>query len=481
LSTNDGPDTAYSNPLTDRYASREMSAIFSAATKFGTWRRLWLALAESQRELGIEIPEAALAAMRAQLDTIDMARAAELEKRLRHDVMAHVHHFGEVAPEAKAVIHLGATSAYVTDNTELLQHRDALQLVRRRLLSCIAALATFARTHRDLPTLGFTHFQPAQPTTVGKRATLWMQDLLLDVEEIDYRLATIRFRGVRGTTGTEASFLELFDGDGGKVDELNRRVAARMGFSRLYAVTGQTYPRKTDYAYLSSLAGVAASASKFAHDMRLLQHLKEVEEPFEDEQIGSSAMAYKRNPMRTERITALARHVIALTINPAFTAATQWLERTLDDSANRRIAIPEAYLGVDAILLLTHNVSAGLVVRPGVIRRRLAEELPFMATETILMHAVRRGGDRQDLHERIRRHSVAAAERVKDHGESNDLVDRIATDAAFGMSREEIDGMLDPARFTGRSAEQVDLFLRNEVEPLLRGAEPEDAVPELRA
>jgi adenylosuccinate lyase len=481
LSTNDGPDTAYSNPLTDRYASREMSAIFSAATKFGTWRRLWLALAESQRELGIEIPEAALAAMRAQLDTIDMARAAELEKRLRHDVMAHVHHFGEVAPEAKAVIHLGATSAYVTDNTELLQHRDALQLVRRRLLSCIAALATFARTHRDLPTLGFTHFQPAQPTTVGKRATLWMQDLLLDVEEIDYRLATIRFRGVRGTTGTEASFLELFDGDGGKVDELNRRVAARMGFSRLYAVTGQTYPRKTDYAYLSSLAGVAASASKFAHDMRLLQHLKEVEEPFEDEQIGSSAMAYKRNPMRTERITALARHVIALTINPAFTAATQWLERTLDDSANRRIAIPEAYLGVDAILLLTHNVSAGLVVRPGVIRRRLAEELPFMATETILMQAVRRGGDRQDLHERIRRHSVAAAERVKDHGESNDLVDRIATDAAFGMSREEIDGMLDPARFTGRSAEQVDLFLRNEVEPLLRGAALDDAVPELRA
>jgi adenylosuccinate lyase len=308
-----------------------------------------------------------------------------------------------------------------------------------------------------------------------------MQDLLLDVEEIDYRLATIRFRGVRGTTGTEASFLELFDGDGGKVDELNRRVAARMGFSRLYAVTGQTYPRKTDYAYLSSLAGVAASASKFAHDMRLLQHLKEVEEPFEDEQIGSSAMAYKRNPMRTERITALARHVIALTINPAFTAATQWLERTLDDSANRRIAIPEAYLGVDAILLLTHNVSAGLVVRPGVIRRRLAEELPFMATETILMQAVRRGGDRQDLHERIRRHSVAAAERVKDHGESNDLVDRIATDAAFGMSREEIDGMLDPARFTGRSAEQVDLFLRNEVEPLLRGAALDDAVPELRA
>jgi adenylosuccinate lyase len=477
----DGPDTAYRNPLVERYASREMSAIFSAATKFGTWRRLWLALAESQQELGLEIPDAALAAMRTQLDNIDMRRAAELEKRLRHDVMAHVHHFGEVAPDAKAVIHLGATSAYVTDNTELLQHRDALQLVRRRLLSCMDALASFARTHRDLPTLGFTHFQPAQPTTVGKRATLWIQDLLLDLEEIDHRLATIRFRGVRGTTGTEASFLELFDGDGAKVDELNRRIAARMGFDRLYAVTGQTYPRKVDYACLASLAGVAASTSKFAHDVRLLQHLKEVEEPFEDEQIGSSAMAYKRNPMRTERITALARHVIALSINPAFTAATQWLERTLDDSANRRIAIPEAYLGVDAILLLTHNVSAGLVVRPAVIRRHLSDELPFMATETILMHAVRRGGDRQSLHERIRRHSIAAAERVKEYGEANDLVDRIAGDSAFGMSRDDIERMLDPARFTGRAAEQVDLFLRNDVAPALRDAAPDDAVPELRA
>jgi adenylosuccinate lyase len=477
----DGPDTAYRNPLVDRYASREMSAIFSAATKFGTWRRLWLALAESQQELGLEIPDAALAAMRAQLDTIDMTRAAALEKRLRHDVMAHVHHFGEVAPDAKAVIHLGATSAYVTDNTELLQHRDALQLVRRRLLSCMDALASFARTHRDLPTLGFTHFQPAQPTTVGKRATLWIQDLLLDLEEIDHRLDTLRFRGVRGTTGTEASFLELFDGDGAKVDELNRRIATRMGFDRLYAVTGQTYPRKVDYACLASLAGVAASTSKFAHDVRLLQHLKEVEEPFEDEQIGSSAMAYKRNPMRTERITALARHVIALSINPAFTAATQWLERTLDDSANRRIAIPEAYLGVDAILLLTHNVSAGLVVRPAVIRRHLADELPFMATETILMHAVRRGGDRQSLHERIRRHSIAAAERVKEHGEANDLVERIAGDSAFGMSRDDIERMLDPARFTGRAAEQVDLFLRHDVEPALRDAGLADAVPELRA
>ena len=477
----EGPDTAYRNPLVERYASREMSAIFSPAYKFRTWRRLWLALAEAEQALGLEIPDSAITAMRAQLENIDLARAAELEKRLRHDVMAHVHHFGEVAPDAKAFIHLGATSAFVTDNTELLQHRDALLLVRRRLLSCIAALAGFAREHRALPTLGFTHFQPAQPTTVGKRATLWIHDLLLDLEEIDFRIDNIRFRGVRGTTGTEASFLELFGGDGSRVDELNRRIAGAMGFDRLYAVTGQTYTRKTDYAYLASLAGIATSSSKFAHDIRLLQHLKEIEEPFEDEQIGSSAMAYKRNPMRTERITAIARHVIALTIDPAFTAATQWLERTLDDSANRRIAIPEAYLGIDAVLLLQHNVSAGLVVRPGVIRRHLDDELPFMATETILMHAVRRGGDRQDLHERIRRHSVAAAERVKDHGERNDLIERIIGDTEFGMERGEVEGMLDPARFTGRAAEQVDNFLQNEVEPVLERLGAEDGIPELRA
>jgi adenylosuccinate lyase len=477
----EGPDTGYRNPLVERYASREMSAIFSPAFKFSTWRRLWLALAEAQQELGLEIPDSALAAMRAQLDTIDLSRAAELEKRLRHDVMAHVHHFGEVAPDAKAVIHLGATSAYVTDNTELLQHRDALLLVRRRLLASIAALADFARRYADLPTLGFTHFQPAQPTTVGKRATLWIQDLLLDLEEVDYRLGTIRFRGVRGTTGTEASFLELFNGDGAKVDELNRRIAAKMGFDRLYAVTGQTYPRKADYAFLATLAGLSASASKFANDLRLLQHLKEIEEPFEDEQIGSSAMAYKRNPMRAERISAISRHVITLSINPAFTAATQWLERTLDDSANRRIAIPEAYLGADAVLLLLHNIAAGLVVRPAVIRRHLEDELPFMATETILMQAVRRGGDRQDLHERIRRHSMAAAEGVKERGERNDLVERIAGDSAFGMSRDEIDGLLDPARFTGRAAEQVEIFLRDEAGPALGSHEADDAVPELRA
>jgi adenylosuccinate lyase len=470
----------YSNPLVDRYASRAMSRIFSPAYKFGTWRRLWLALAEAQQELGLEIPDAALAAMRDHLDDIDLTRAADIEKRLRHDVMSHVHLFGEVAPEAKAVIHLGATSAYVTDNSELLQHRDALRLVRQRLIATIAALAVFAREHRALPTLGYTHFQPAQPTTVGKRATLWIQDLVLDVEEVDHRLATLRFRGVRGTTGTEASFLELFDGDGAKVDELNRRIAEKMGLGSLYGVTGQTYTRKSDYAFLAALAGVAMSASKFANDMRLLQHLKEIEEPFEEEQIGSSAMAYKRNPMRSERINALARHVIALTMDPAMTAATQWLERTLDDSANRRVAIPEAYLGTDAVLLLMQNVATGLVVRPAVIRRHLLDELPFMVTEAILMRAVRRGGDRQELHERIRRHSVAAANRVKDDGAPNDLVERIAGDDAFGLSRAEIDDILDPARHTGRAAEQVDTFLSEHVDPLV-GDVDAAATPELRA
>jgi adenylosuccinate lyase len=392
-------------------------------------------------------------------------------------------------PEARGIIHLGATSAYVTDNTELIQHRDALELVRRRLVACIAALAGFARQYRDLPTLGFTHFQPAQPTTVGKRATLWIQDLLLDLEEVEHRLETLRFRGIRGTTGTEASFLELFDGDGEQVVRLNRLVAEKLGFERLYAVTGQTYTRKSDYAYLATLAGIATSASKFGHDLRLLQHLKEVEEPFETEQIGSSAMAYKRNPMRTERISALARHVIVLSLDPAFTAATQWLERTLDDSANRRIAIPEAYLATDATLLLVHNVAAGLVVRPAVIRRHLEEELPFMATEAILMQAVKRGGDRQALHERIRRHSVAAAEEVKERGAANDLARRIAQDDAFGLTPEEVAATLDPARHVGRAPAQVDEFLAGEVAPVLarygaKGGGDGDgggAAPELRA
>jgi adenylosuccinate lyase len=474
-------DLVYQNPLIERYASDEMSRIFSAATKFSTWRRLWLALAEAEQELGLPVSDEALQQMRAHLDHIDLKRAAELEKRFRHDVMAHVHLFGEVAPAAKAVIHLGATSAFVTDNSELMQHEQALQLVLRRLVSTIAVLANFARKYRDLPTLGYTHFQPAQPTTVGKRAALWLQDFVLDVEEIEHRLSTLRFRGIRGTTGTEASFLELFDGDHRKVEELGKRVAEKMGFARLYGVTGQTYPRKTDYAFLSTLAGVAASASKYAHDLRLLQHLKEIEEPFEKEQIGSSAMAYKRNPMRAERITALARHVITLTIDPAFTAATQWLERTLDDSANRRIAIPEAYLATDALLLLAHNVSSGLVVRPQVIRKHLDEELPFMATEAILMRAVRAGGDRQELHERIRQHSMAAAETVKERGEDNDLARRIAGDKSFGMTTDDVQAVLDPARHTGRAAQQVDAFLREFVQPVLDRYQVSDAAPELKA
>jgi adenylosuccinate lyase len=481
LSNPSAAPESYRNPLVERYASPEMSRIFSEHTKFTTWRKLWIALAESEQELGLPIPQDAIEAMRANVDNLDMVKAAAHEKRLRHDVMAHVHHFGEVAEAAHGVIHLGATSAYVTDNSELLQIRDGFLLVRRRLVSCIAELAKFAHTYRDLPTLGYTHFQPAQPTTVGKRATLWIQDLVLDVEEIDYRLSTLRFRGVRGTTGTEASFFELFDGDHAKVEALNVLIAKKMGFERLYGVTGQTYTRKSDYAFLATLAGIATSASKIANDLRLLQHLKEIEEPFEKEQIGSSAMAYKRNPMRAERISALSRHVIALTIDPAFTAATQWLERTLDDSANRRIAIPEAFLSIDAILLLLHNVSAGLIVRPAVIRRHLEDELPFMATEGIMMDAVKRGGNRQALHEQIRQHSIMAAEQVKEHGARNDLVDRIAADPTFGMSRDAIDALLDPAKYVGRAPQQVDRFLEEHVVPLLREHGEPDTAPELKA
>ncbi|CAN5683195.1 adenylosuccinate lyase [soil metagenome] len=470
------------HPLTERYASEEMSRIFSPAFTFGSWRRLWLALAEAERELGLPIPEEAIAALRAHLDDVDLQRAAQLERELRHDVMAHVHHLGEQAPEARAIIHLGATSAFVGDNTDLIQHREALQLVRERLVAVVAALAEFAREHRALPTLGYTHFQPAQPTTVGKRATLWIQDLLLDLEEIEYRLATLRFRGIRGTTGTQASFLDLFDGDGGKVERLNRLVAEKMSFHLVYGVTGQTYTRKTDYACLSTLAAVAQSASKFGHDLRLLAHLKEVEEPFEEQQIGSSAMPYKRNPMRAERICALARHVIALTLDPAFTAATQWLERTLDDSANKRLAVPEAYLTTDSILLLQHNVASGLVVYPEMIRRRLLEELPFLATENLMMRAVRRGGDRQELHERVRRHSLAAGARIKQEGAVSDLLERIAGDPAFGVTTAELEEELRPERYVGRAPEQVDDFLEEWVAPVLErySAEAGARAPDLR-
>jgi adenylosuccinate lyase len=457
----------YSNPLTERYASPEMSRIFSPAFKFGMWRRLWLALAEAERELGLPVSEEAISAIRAHLDDVDLKRASALERELRHDVMAHVHHLGEQAPEARGIIHLGATSAYVGDNTDLIQHREALRLVRSRLVGVIAALSAFARRYRDLPTLGFTHFQPAQPTTVGKRATLWVQDLLLDLEEVEFRIDTLRFRGVRGTTGTQASFMDLFEGDGAKVEQLNRLVARKMGFEQVYGVTGQTYTRKTDYACLATLAGIGQSASKFANDIRLLSHLKEVEEPFEEHQIGSSAMAYKRNPMRSERINALARHAITLVIDPAFTAASQWFERTLDDSANKRIAIPEAYLAVDAILLIQHNVADGLVVYPEMIRRHLMEELPFMATENLMMRAAKKGGDRQELHERVRQHSIAAGERVKGKGLENDLLDRIAADGAFGVTRAELEDELRPELYVGRAPQQVDEFLAEWVEPVL--------------
>jgi adenylosuccinate lyase len=472
----------YSNPLTERYASPEMSRIFSPAFKFGTWRRLWLALAEAEKELGLPIPEEAIAGLREHLDDFDLKRAAELERQLRHDVMAHVHHLGEQAPDARAIIHLGATSAYVGDNTDLIQHREALKLVRRRIVNAVAQLAEFAREHRDLATLGFTHFQPAQPTTVGKRATLWIQDLLLDLEEVEFRIQTLRFHGSRGTTGTQASFMDLFEGDGETVEKLTRLIAEKMGFEHVYGVGGQTYPRKVDYACLSTLAGVAQSASKFANDVRLLSHLKEVEEPFEEQQIGSSAMPYKRNPMRSERIGALARHAIALVIDPAFTAASQWFERTLDDSANKRIAVPEAYLSVDAVLLLLHNVASGMVVYPEMIRRRLMEELPFMATENLMMRAAKRGGDRQDLHERVRVHSIEAGRQVKQHGLANDLMDRIAADEAFGVTRAELEEDLRPELYVGRAPAQVDEFLEEWVAPVL--ARYPDAVggaaPELR-
>ncbi len=456
----------YQHPLSDRYASREMQTVFSPMNRYGTWRRLWLALAESQSELELPIPTQALAEMRAALDRLDLDRAAEYERRFRHDVMAHVHLFGDDAPAARGIIHLGATSAFIGDNTDLILHREALELVRARLVRCVEALAGFARSYRELPTLAYTHFQPAQPTTVGKRATLWIQDLVLDLEELDFRLETLRFRGVRGTTGTQASFLELFEGDHAKVDRLDRLVGEKMGFSETYGVSGQTYTRKVDQALQATLAGIAASVSKMGHDLRLLAHLREVEEPWESEQIGSSAMPYKRNPMRAERICALARHVITLAQDPAITAATQWLERTLDDSANRRMSIPDAYLALDGALVLVENVSRGLIVNPAVVARNLEEHLPFMATETMLMHATSAGGDRQELHELIRQHAHAAAREMKE-GRPSDLVDRIAGDPAFGLDRTDILALMDARRFVGRSPEQVDRFLEEWVDPVL--------------
>lgn len=466
LSPADGHST-YRSPLVARYARPEMARVWGDDAKFRTWRRLWLALAEAQKALGLDITEAQLDELRAHLDDIDYDAAARYERELRHDVMAHVHTLGDVAPAARPILHLGATSCFVGDNADVLALRDALDLLLPRLAGVAAQLAAFAEQHAALPTLGFTHFQPAQLTTVGKRACMWLQDLLVDLGNLERQRAALRFRGVKGTTGTQASYLALFDGDHDKVLELDRLVAAAMGFERTWPVTGQTYPRKADHELVSALGSLGVSAHKIATDLRLLANLKEVEEPFGAKQIGSSAMAYKRNPMRCERICALARHLIALGSDTAWTAATQWMERTLDDSANRRIALAEAFLAADGMLETLRSVTQGLVVHPAVIRRRIDEELPFMATESVLMAMVRRGGDRQEVHELIRTHSLEAARQVKELGRPNDLIERMRADPAFAPVVEELDALLAPEAFVGRAPEQVAAFLAEEVEPAL--------------
>ncbi|MBM6681455.1 adenylosuccinate lyase [Pseudoflavonifractor capillosus] len=461
------PTNTYESPLSSRYASEEMLYLFSADKKFSTWRKLWVALARAEMELGLPVTQEQVDELEAHIYDIDYEKAAAWEKKLRHDVMAHVHTYGELCPKAMPIIHLGATSCYVGDNTDVILMREGLILVRNKLVQVLDALAKFAREYKALPTLGFTHFQAAQLVTVGKRASLWMNDLLLDLEEVEHRISTLKLLGSKGTTGTQASFLELFNGDHEKVKELERKIAKEMGFDGVVPVSGQTYSRKMDYSVLSVLSGIAQSASKFATDMRLLCHLKEVEEPFEKNQIGSSAMPYKRNPMRCERICSLARYVIVDAGNPAVTAATQWFERTLDDSANKRISVPEAFLAVDAILNIYRNVASGLVVHPKVIEKHVLEELPFMASENIMMDAVVRGGDRQELHERIRVLSQEAGRNVKDLGLSNNLIDLIAADPAFGMTKEELTAHLEPSRYIGRCPEQVEEFLTEAVQPVL--------------
>ena len=457
----------YESPLASRYASREMLYIFSPDKKFTTWRRLWIALARAEMELGLPITQAQIDELEREKDNIDYDLAARKEKELRHDVMAHIHAYGALCPNAMPIIHLGATSCYVGDNTDIIIMREGLTLIRDKLVRILAALGKFADAYKALPTLGYTHYQAAQMVTVGKRATLWMNELLMDLEEVDFRLDNLKLLGSKGTTGTQASFLELFAGDRDKVLELDRKIAAEMGFDKVQPVSGQTYTRKVDAAILATLSGIAQSAHKFATDLRLLCHMKEIEEPFEKNQVGSSAMPYKRNPMRSERICALARYVIADGLNPAMTSSLQWFERTLDDSANKRIAVSEAFLAVDAILNLYENVCSNLVVHPKVIEKHIMEELPFMATENILMDAVKRGGDRQALHERIRTHSLAAGSRVKDEGLDNDLLQRIADDPAFGLTREEVMRHLDPADYIGCCPEQVDRFLAECIQPAL--------------
>ena len=457
----------YSTPLNSRYASKEMSFIFSEDMKFTTWRKLWVALAEGEKELGLNITDEQIAELKANINNINYDDAIKREKEVRHDVMSHVYAYGLQCPNAKGIIHLGATSCYVGDNTDVIIMRDALKLVKTKIVTVLNHLKNFALQYKDMPTLGFTHFQPAQLTTVGKRATLWMQDLVMDVENIDFLLSTLKLRGVKGTTGTQASFMELFDGDESKVKKLDKIVAEKMGFEKSFGVTGQTYPRKLDSIVLNTLSEVAQSAYKFSNDLRLLQNMKEMEEPFEKNQIGSSAMAYKRNPMRSERMSALARYVIVDSLNPAITAGTQWFERTLDDSANKRLSVAEGFLALDGVLNLYINIAENMVVYDKVIAAHVLRELPFMATENIMMEAVKRGKDRQELHEKIRVHSMAAAQRVKGEGLDNDLIDRIIADSSFGLTKEEILAIIDPAKFVGRAPSQVTEYIDEYVNPII--------------
>ena len=470
----------YESPFNARYASSEMQQIFSPDMKFTTWRRLWIALAEAEKELGLNITDAQIEQLKSKKDEINYEVAEKYEKQFRHDVMSHVHAYGELCPDARAIIHLGATSCYVGDNTDIIIMTEALKLVRSKMLLLIKKLSDFALEYKDMPTLGFTHYQPAQLVTVGKRATLWIQELLMDMEDLDHAIENMKLLGSKGTTGTQASFLNLFDGDHEKVKKLEELIAEKIGFKKVFAVSGQTYPRKLDSRVLSVLSGIAQSAYKFSNDMRLLQSMKEMEEPFEEKQIGSSAMAYKRNPMRCERISSLARYVIVDALNPAITASTQWFERTLDDSANKRIAVPEAFLAIDAILNIYINVAEGFVVYPKVILKHVMDELPFMATENIMMEAVKNGGDRQELHEQIRKHSMDAGRRVKVEGEHNDLIERIAGDPLFGMSLETLNSVLEPKNYIGRCPQQVAEFIENEVKPVLAGADITDVQVELK-
>lgn len=458
----------YQSPLCERYASKEMQSIFSSDRKFTTWRKLWIALAESEKELGLPITDEQIEEMKSQIDNIDYEKAKKYESELRHDVMAHVHTFGDICPRAAGIIHLGATSCYVGDNTDVILMRSALLQIKNLLLNAVEALSEFAMQNKGLPTLAYTHFQAAQPTTIGKRACLWMNDLLFDIEQLDFQLENLKLLGCKGTTGTGASFLELFDGDEEKVEQLEKKIAEKIGFSKCQSVSGQTYTRKADFAVLQVLSGIAQSASKFSSDIRLMSHLKEVDEPFEEKQIGSSAMAYKRNPMRSERIASLSRYVMCDLQNTAITASQQWFERTLDDSANKRISVPEAFLATDAILNLYINVIRGLKVYPAVIKKHLDAELPFMATENILMYCVKnKNGDRQELHEAIRQHSVKAAEQVKLYGKDNDLLERIKADSTFDLTESELEELLDPDKFTGMAEYQCEKFVNETVKPLL--------------